>query len=159
MLKRLPIVPLSLILALVAPLAASAADAAVNRFQIEKTKYGFVRLDGQTGAMIFCREDDEAVACSPASSEASAVEDQVKALEEKVKALETNLKASEERARASQEKLMAAMRDAGKVPLVSGRLPTDKEIDDTFSVFEKFMRKFMDMSRELNQDEGVPQPK
>lgn len=147
MLKRLFmfIPPASLIPVLLAllPAAAVAADEAANRFQIEKTKYGFVRLDGQTGAMIFCREEDDILTCSPANSETSAVEDQLRVLEEKVNKLETDLK--------------AALDEASKAPFASGKLPSDAEIDAAFSYFEKLMRKFMDMTRELDQDGGLPQ--
>lgn len=72
-----------------------AADGAQSRFSVEKTKYGFVRLDGQTGAMIFCREQDDQLLCLPVNGEKSSLEVDVDGLKARLAGLEARLKTAE----------------------------------------------------------------
>ncbi len=78
--------------------AGLAADGPANRFLVEKTKYGFVRLDSQTGAMTFCRENDEALFCTPTNGEKPSLEADVDSLKAQLAGLESRLKLAEEKA-------------------------------------------------------------
>jgi hypothetical protein len=142
------------------PAASAFADEAVApRYQIEKTKYGFVRLDRLSGAMTFCREGDENLTCDPASAEQTGTEDEVQSLGRLVGELEQRLRDNERRTKALEDQLKAlgaAPRKTGD-PEKAGKLPSDRELDDAFNYMEGIMRRFMDLSRELNQEEGLPQ--
>jgi len=127
-----------------------------ERFAIEKTKYGFVRLDKATGAMTFCRENDETLDCAPAVTAKDSVETDVEALGKRIEALETRLKASEDYTKTLEGKLDTATHSPKFMINGENRLPTDKEVDDAFSFMEKIMKRFMDMNHELDQDQGLP---
>lgn len=171
-----PLTMLVTIAALSVPaVSASAAD---QRFQIEKTKYGFVRMDTATGAMTFCREDDEQLVCTPAASETSAVEDKVGETVDRLAAIETRLntaeaalKAAEARAKTAEERLKAAeaalkdgtaklsaLEAAQNQPRsITSTLPSDAEVDQVFTFMEKMMRRFMEMDHDLDRQPGNPQ--
>ena len=151
---------------------ASAAEPASDRFQIEKTKYGFVRLDRQTGAMTFCREDSDALVCDPVATAKTAVEDQVQAMKGSVDAMAARLNTMESSSRSTADLVKsqgerlaateAALKDAiarldeaANAP-VTRSMPSDEELDSTFNHMQKIMRRFLDMARELDQEQGLP---
>lgn len=125
-------------LACAAALAAFAATPSsaqdVERYRLERTQDGYVRLDTQTGAMTLCRETDGRLACSPAGQQDEAA-DEVGELRERVKALESRLAALESRAPA-----------AG--------LPPEEEFERGMSYMERFFRMFMGLVREF-EGEGT----
>lgn len=108
---------------------AIADDALANRYQMEKTENGFVRLDTVTGEMSLCVERDGAIVCGPAAdggtTSSAALEARVKRLEERIEALES-----------------ASRND----------LPDDAEIDRAVGAMQKFMRGFFGMVEELRKD-------
>src|SRR5690349_20195176 len=55
------------------PKAASGDQA--NRFQLERTEHGLVRLDRQTGAMTLCRDENGTLACRMQPDERAAYDD------------------------------------------------------------------------------------
>lgn len=135
---------LSAVLAVLAGFAAPALaeDALANRFQMEKTENGIVRLDTVTGAMTLCVEKDGAIACAPGSRPPADVDQaRLADLEARIAALEARL-----------EELQA------KVPLGSGSgaapdgFPDDAEIDRAVGAMQKFMRGFFGMVDELRKD-------
>ncbi|RIK83967.1 MAG: hypothetical protein DCC69_13340 [Hyphomicrobiales bacterium] len=110
-----------------AAMPAAAQD--VERYRLERTEGGYVRLDTRTGAMTLCRETDGRLSCAPAAQEREAGSE-VEALRERVNALETRLAALESRAPA-----------AG--------LPPEEEFERGMSYMERFFRMFMGLVREF----------
>lgn len=134
----MPNYSLSAVLVIVAGLSgpAIAEDALANRFQMEKTENGIVRLDTVTGAMTLCVEKDGAIACAPGSHPPADVDQaRIADLEARIAALETRLK-----------ELQA------KKPSTTDGIPDDGEIDRAVEAMQKFMRGFFGMVDELRKD-------
>lgn len=119
-------------------LATLAAAQEVERYQLEKTDRGYVRLDTQTGAMSLCEERDSQLICRPAADERAAAEDEIDRLSESVRALERRVAALE------------------KAPVSSG-LPSEEEFDRTMGYMQRFFRGFMDIVKEYDRDAGSEQ--
>ena len=129
--------PLLACAAALAALAASPASAQeTERYRLERTQDGYVRLDTQTGAMTLCREADGRLSCAPASQQGEAA-DEIGALRERVEALETRLAAIESRAPA-----------AG--------LPAEEEFERGMGYMERFFRMFMGLVREFEGERPAP---
>lgn len=131
---------LSAILAVLTGLSgpAIAEDALANRFQMEKTENGIVRLDTVTGAMTLCIEKDGAIACAPGSRPPADVDQaRIADLEARIAALESRLKALQDKT------------PSGSNP---DRIPDDAEIDRAVGAMQKFMRGFFGMVEELRKD-------
>lgn len=111
------------------------AQAQEERYQLERTEDGYVRLDTQTGRMTLCRERSGQLVCRAATEERDAYDRQVEALEDRVAALESRVGALE-----------------------SGRpaadLPSEEEFEQTLGYMEKFFRRFMGIVTELDRDFG-----
>ena len=168
------------------PAYAQTADDGV-RFQIEKTKYGFVRLDRQTGAMTFCREGDELLVCDPVATAKPAVENEVATLKASVDAFAARLNAAEaslkqsaalakeqaDRLKAAEDALAEArktidgLKSAAIAPLATGEtekgieggevITGDTELDASLSKMAKVMHWFVDVTRKLDAEQGLPQ--
>lgn len=126
-----------MITALVIPVAASAQQAQPNRFQLERTENGIVRLDTQTGAMTLCRDENGTLACRMQPDERAAYEQELDRLEKRVTALEERLSHTPPNA-----------------------LPSDEEVDRSLSIMERFMRRFMAIVGEFidEREDNKPQP-
>lgn len=105
---------------------------AQQRFQLERTDRGIVRLDTETGAITTCRDENDELTCRMAPDERAAYETELNLLEKRVTALE--------------ERLSQTPPD---------RLPSDAEVDRSLSIMERFMRTFMGIVREFT---GEPNP-
>lgn len=121
---------------------AMAQDAATDRYTLEKSESGFVRLDRQTGAVTLCTEADGTLTCRMAADERAAYDADLARLEKRVKALEKRV----------------AEGTAAK----SGELPSDAEIDRSIGIMERFMRTFFGLVQEFQGQEqdgsGDPVP-
>lgn len=106
-----------------------------NRYHMERTEQGFIRLDQQTGAVSYCREEADGLACRLAADERAAFEQELDILAKRVDALEKRL-------------------DAASAP---PRLPNDAEVEKTLSIMERFMRRFMAIIGE-SAPETAPAP-
>ena len=140
---------LSAVLAVLAGLAgpALAEDALANRFQMEKTENGIVRLDTVTGAMTLCVEKDGAIVCAPGSRPPADVDQaRIADLEARIVALEARLE--ELQAKSSSP-------DSSAEP---GTFPDDAEIDRAVGAMQKFMRGFFGMVDELRKDFEPEEP-
>lgn len=128
-------------LSLGVPLA-MAQDAATDRYTLEKSESGFVRLDRQTGAVTLCTEADGTLTCRMAADERAAYDADLARLEKRVEALEKQIAEG-----------MAAK---------SGELPSDAEIDRSIGIMERFMRTFFGLVQEFQGQEqdrsGDPVP-
>jgi len=106
-----------------------------NRFQLERTENGIVRLDTQTGAMTLCRDENGTLACRMQPDERAAYEQELDRLEKRVTALEERLSQAPPRA-----------------------LPNDQEVEQSLSIMEKFMRRFMAIVGEFVDERQATEP-
>lgn len=125
-----------------APSMAQAQDA--ERYTLEKSGQGFVRMDRTTGEMSICEERSGQLVCKLAADERSAFQDEIDRLEGNVKALDERV----------------AKLESGLSAKLDQALPTDEQIDRTVDTMQRFLRGFMGIVKELeNEADGVaPQP-
>ena len=140
MLIRIAVLGLA-VLSLAMP-AAIAQEANAERYTLEKSDSGFVRLDRQTGAVTLCTEDQGTLTCRMAADERAAYDEDLARLEKRVEALERQL--------------------ADGTAARSGELPSDAEIDRSIGIMERFMRAFFNLVQEFQgaeeqlQQEPIP---
>lgn len=115
-----------------APFAALADDAPAGRYQLQPVEGGVVRLDTATGALTLCKSEAGGLACAASENTAAAAPaaSDLDKLKARVDALERQLAARDKAA----------------------DLPSDAEVDRSLSIMEKFMRRFMGLARELDQE-------
>ena len=114
---------------------AMAAEPNAERFQLERSGDHFIRLDKQTGAMSICQDQGGNLVCRMAADERTAYDDELDRLSDRVAKLEKT------------------------VTTTSGsRLPDDAEIDRTLGIMQKFMRGFMGMAKEFQNEEPDTKP-
>lgn len=134
MLIRIAVLGL-VVLSLATP-AAVAQEANAERYTLEKSDSGFVRLDRQTGAVTLCTEDQGTLTCRMAADERAAYDEDLARLEKRVEALERQL--------------------ADGTAARSGELPSDAEIDRSIGIMERFMRAFFNLVQEFQGAEEQP---
>lgn len=120
------------VLSLVTP-AAFAQENSTDRYTLEKSQSGFVRLDRHTGAVTLCSEADGTLTCRMAADERAAYDEDLSRLEKRVETLEKQI--------------------AGSPVAKSGELPSDAEIDRSIGIMERFMRAFFNLVQEFQGDE------
>ena len=111
----------------------------VERYQMERTDDGYVRLDTRTGAMSTCQEKSGQLICRMATDERAAYEGDLDELQDRVDALEERLAALE----------------SGR-PAAS--LPDEQEFEQTLGYMERFFRRFMGIVKDFEQDNQPVQP-
>ena len=109
---------------------AHAAEPDQTRFQLERSGDHFIRLDRQTGAMSICQEQNGNLVCRMAADERAAYNDELDRLSTRVSKL---------------EKLVA---EGG-----GSTFPDDADIDRALGVMQKFMRGFMGMAKEFQNED------
>lgn len=114
--------------------AVVAQETNTDRYTLEKSESGFVRLDRQTGAVTLCTEADGTLTCRMAADERAAYDEDLARLEKRVEALERQI--------------------ADGTAARSGELPSDAEIDRSIGIMERFMRAFFGLVQEF---QGEPQ--
>ena len=119
------------------PFSASAQD--VERYRLERTEDGYVRLDTVTGKMSICVEQGGQLVCKASVEERAAYESQYDELSARIAALEARIGAIE----------------AGGA---AGALPSDEEFEQTLGYMEKFLRRFMGIAQDLERDFGSKKP-
>lgn len=120
---------------LAAPLSAQAQEEQAGRFQLERTEKGIVRLDTQSGTLTLCHEKEGNLVCRMAADERAAYEEELDRLTKRVEALENGTQPGQ--------------RDEKRL----GRsLPSDADIDRSFAIMEKMMKRFMGLAEELNRE-------
>lgn len=112
----------------------------VERYQLQRTDDGYVRLDTTTGRTTLCQERSGQLVCKMAVEERAAFESQVEDLEARVDALEGRLAALEKGERPSDE------------------LPSEEEFEQTLGYMERFFRRFMGIVEEFDRQEKTTQP-
>jgi len=120
-------------LALIIPAQAFSQEAGANRYTMEKTDNGFVRLDTQTGEMSICTQKAGQLVCRLAADERRAFEETLSDLSGRVENLENRL-------------------DALAPPDEGTEIPDEAELDRAIGAMEKMMRRFFGMVEELQKD-------
>ncbi|MDG4853976.1 MULTISPECIES: hypothetical protein [unclassified Mesorhizobium] len=124
--------------ALCSLVAASAYSEETNRYRLEKSANGYVRMDTQTGAMSICEERSGQLVCKLAADERSAFQDEIDRLQSTVKALD-------ERVAKLENSLSARL---------ESQLPSEEDFNKTMSYMERFFRSFMDIVKDIDRQEG-----
>jgi len=118
-----------------------AQDGDANRYTMERTDDGIVRMDTATGEMSLCQERDGRIACALAGDERSALDERIARLEQRLSAME---------------------KEIADLKADRATLPTDKDLDRAMGAMENFMRRFFKMVDDLNKDfkdrTGEPHP-
>lgn len=132
------IVRSSRLVLIAAGLTAFAAPALAqdDRYRLERTDTGYIRLDTRTGAMSVCEETAGNLVCRMAADERAAFEAEIERLEGKIDGL---------------DKRLAAVENS---PLLKpgNLLPSDEQIDRSLDTMEKFFRRFMEIVRDAEGD-------
>jgi predicted nuclease with TOPRIM domain len=133
---------------LLIPLLAGASAAEPDRYRLEKTPNGYVRMDTRTGAMSICEEKWGELVCKMAADERTAVQDEIERLQTELKAVNDRLatvKALEDRV-ARLENSMTAR--------IEKTLPTEEDFNKTMSYMERFLRSFIGIVKDMEKDSG-----
>lgn len=128
--------------ALVSLIAASAFSEEADRYRLEKSANGYVRMDTQTGAMSLCEERSGQLVCKTAADERAAFQDEVDRLQNSVKALDERV--------AKLENSLAARFES--------TLPSEEDFNKTMGYMERFLRSFMDIVKDMDKDEDGAKP-
>ncbi|MER9065579.1 hypothetical protein NKH84_03305 [Mesorhizobium sp. M0902] len=123
--------------ALVSLVAASAFSEEADRYRLEKSANGYVRMDTQTGAMSLCEERSGQLVCKTAADERAALQDEVDRLQSSVKALDERV--------AKLENSLAARFES--------TLPSEEDFNKTMGYMEHFLRSFMDIVKDMDKDD------
>lgn len=134
---------------LLLPLLAGASAAEPDRYRLEKTPNGYVRMDTRTGEMSVCQEKWGELVCRMAADERTAVQDEIERLQSDIKTLEDRVaavKALEGRVAKLENSMTAKIEQS---------LPTEEDFNKTMSYMERFFRRFMDIARDLDREFGA----
>ncbi len=136
---------------LLVPLLASGVSAAeTERYRLEKSATGYVRMDTKTGEMSVCEEKWGELVCKMAADERTAVQDEIERLQAEMKALEervATVKALEGRVATLENSLTAKFERT---------LPTEEEFNKTMSYMERFFRGFIGIVKDLEGEDANP---
>jgi len=139
--EKMRITSLAACLAL-APLVAPSAHANdAERYRLEKSADGYVRMDTQTGAMSICEEKEGQLVCRVAADERSAFQDEIDRLQDQVKSLDERV--------VKLENSLAQRLESS--------LPSEEDFNKTMSYMERFLRSFMGIVKDMEKDEPAPQ--
>lgn len=107
-----------------------------ERYQLERTEDGYIRLDTRTGAMATCAERSGQLVCRLAADERQAYEDRIDTLDDRLQALEERVAALE------------------ASPAPAAGLPDEEEFEQTLGYMERFFRRFMEIVTSLDREFG-----
>ena len=134
---------IGLVVLLLALATASLAQES-DRYRLERTDNGLVRMDTVTGEMSICQDRDGRLVCRMLGDERAAFEQELERLQASVEALEKRVSELE----------AARPGDEGPSQL------SESEFEQTMSYMERFFRRFIgivkDLDQELRKDESEP---
>ena len=119
-------------------LGSAGAPAEDDRYVLEKSGDGFVRMDRQSGEMSACTQDGAGLVCKLAADERTAYQDEIDRLHEGLTALDQRVD--------KLENSLAAR--------LESKLPTEEEFGKTLSYMERFLRSFMGIVKDLEDEPG-----
>jgi hypothetical protein len=126
--------------ALVAGLAGSARAEEVDRYRLEKTENGYIRMDTRTGEVSTCEETTGKLVCRIAPDERLALQDEIERLQAKLDALDQRV---------------AKLEAQPAIPKVL--VPSDEDVDKSLDLMEKFFHRFMGIMKEMDNKDAQPQ--
>jgi flagellar motility protein MotE (MotC chaperone) len=124
--------------ALCSLVAASAYSEETDRYRLEKSANGYVRMDTQTGAMSLCEERSGQLVCKMAADERAAFQDEIDRLQGSVKTLD-------ERVTKLENSLSARL---------ESKLPSEEDFNKTMGYMERFFRTFKDIVKDMDKEDG-----
>jgi hypothetical protein len=127
-----------IILALAVSAAGAGAEEAESRFTLEKTPDGYVRMDNRTGEMSICSTRDGQLLCRLAADERDAWQDEIGRLTRRLEEVERRL---------------GEIDKAAATP----SLPSEDEFEKSLTLMERFMRRFMDIVKDLDAENAPAQ--
>lgn len=107
-----------------------------ERYRLERTDKGFVRMDTTTGQMAICEENSGQLVCRTSTDERAAYEDRIDDLERRVDALEQQNSSPRTGQRA---------------------LPSEQEFEQSLGYMRRFFQSFFDIVKEWENDLRPPQ--
>ena len=116
---------------------ASAEEA--ERYRLEKSDTGYVRMDTATGEMSICEERSGQLVCKLAADERAAFQTDIDRLQAKLDDVEGRV---------------AKLEARPSIP--ETLLPTDEQVDKGIDIMEKFFRSFMGIVKDLDKDVARP---
>jgi cell division protein FtsB len=119
---------------------AGLASGAEDRYRLEKTQNGYVRMDTQTGEMSICEERSNQLICRAAAEERAASKDEIDRLQARLDAIE---------ARVAKLEARPAVPEA--------LLPSEQEFDKSMDYMEKFFHRFMGIMKDFGKDKVGPE--
>lgn len=124
--------------ALCSLVAASAYSEETDRYRLEKSADGYVRMDTATGAMSICAEHSGQLVCKMAADERTAYQDEIDRLQTSVKSLD-------ERVAKLENSLSSRL---------ESKLPSEEDFNKTMGYMERFFRSFMDIVKDMDKENG-----
>jgi flagellar motility protein MotE (MotC chaperone) len=112
-----------------------------ERYTLEKTDKGYVRMDRRTGEMSLCEEHSGQLVCKLAADERTAFQDQTERLEGAIEALEERV----------------AKLETGLAAKLDQALPTEEEFEKTMGYMERFLRSFMGIVKDFENEPDKPE--
>lgn len=119
-----------------AMLAAPAFAQETERYRLERTDTGFVRMDTATGRMSVCEERSGQLVCRTSTDERVAYEERIDDLERRVEALERQA--------------------AGDAPGGTGVLPSEQEFERSLGYMRRFFQNFFDIVEDWEKGLRTP---
>lgn len=101
-----------------------------DRFRFNPVEGGVLRLDSQTGKVSFCRPREAGWSCESAADDRAAYEAEIARLEQRVTELERRV----------------------NDPVSRFRMPSDAEIDQAMTMFERMMKRFRGVVENLKKE-------
>lgn len=111
----------------------------VERYQLQRTPDGYVRLDTTSGSMSLCQEKSGQLVCRMATEERTAYEGDLDRLQDRIDALEARMSAVESGRPAAE-------------------LPNEQEFEQTLGYMERFFRSFMGIVKDFEQENQKTAP-
>ncbi|MCO6389072.1 DUF4988 domain-containing protein [Aliihoeflea sp. 40Bstr573] len=107
-----------------------------ERYRLERTDTGFVRMDTSTGQMSVCEERSGQLVCRTSTDERAAYEERIDDLERRVEALE---------------------RQAGASNDATDALPSEEEFERSLGYMKRFFQNFFDIVEDWERGLRSPQ--
>ena len=120
-------------------IAAVASAEEADRYRLEKTDTGYIRMDTATGEMSICEERSGQLVCKLAADERAAFQSDIDRLQAKLDDVEGRV---------------AKLEARPSIP--ETLLPSDEQVDKGIDLMEKFFRSFMGIVKELDKDVAKP---
>jgi len=132
----MPARPAILLAICVAMAAVPAIAQEPERYRMERTEDGFVRMDQSTGQMSVCRERGTELVCRAAVDEREAYHREIGDLETRVDRLE--------------QRIAELEGNAGIRP--NAAVPSEEDFEQSLNQMERFFRRFLGVVREFDQE-------